>query len=82
MESGLRNIHHWVKLTYSPFTLTIEEFAYEDTGAAIDAGHKPPPIPEPGTLATLALGAAGLYAWRRHRQKQAEKEQQDAEKES
>ena len=30
-------------------------------------------IPEPGTLATLALGAAGIFAWRRHRQKQAEK---------
>lgn len=35
-----------------------------------------------GTLATLALGAAGLYAWRRHRQKQAEKAQQDTDKNS
>lgn len=29
--------------------------------------------PEPGTLFTLALGTAGLLAWRAHRQKQAKK---------
>ncbi|MDP6417201.1 MAG: PEP-CTERM sorting domain-containing protein [Gammaproteobacteria bacterium] len=73
----------WLQLTYSPFTLQLGQFAYEDTGAAISAGHTTSqPIPEPGTLFTLALGAAGLLAWRAHREKQAKKEQQDAEKDS
>lgn len=62
----------WVKLTYFPFTLTIEEFAYEDMGGPISADHTTP-IPKPGTLITLALGAAGLLAWRAHRQKRAKK---------
>jgi hypothetical protein len=75
----------WLQLKHIPGTLTLGQFAYDDTGAALAAGHggvPPPPIPEPGTLAMLALGAAGLLAWRKHRQKQAEKEQQDTEKDS
>lgn len=31
------------------------------------------PVPEPGTLGTLAIGAAGLFAWRRREQKQKNK---------
>jgi hypothetical protein len=69
-----------VEYTLSFYSPSIEEFAYEDTGGAISAGHTT--IPEPGTLFTLALGAAGLLAWRAHREKQAKKEQQDAEKDS
>jgi hypothetical protein len=53
--------------------ITIFEYAFEDSGGAIKAGETGTPIPEPGTLATLTLGAMGLLAWRRHRQKQAQK---------
>jgi hypothetical protein len=82
----------WIKVDFDigtpgdPSTrkLTIGPAAYSTGGMAITAGETSSgkggePIPEPGTLATLALGAAGLYAWRRHRKKQAEKAQQDAE---
>ena len=75
----------WLQLELNKATRQIKlgAFAYEDSGGPIKAGETgAPPIPEPGTLATLALGAAGLYAWRKHRQKQAEKAQQDAEKDS
>jgi hypothetical protein len=36
-------------------------WAYDDTGAPIQAGA----VPEPGSLALLALGAAGVASWRR-----------------
>lgn len=59
-----------------PYEGTVTGYAYEDTAAgAIHTRPLPlpqeaeggggPPIPEPGTLWTLALGAAGL--WRRVR---------------
>ena len=55
--------------------VTIEGWAYDNTGARIHAGALPTPTstPEPGTLsasglAALALGAAGLRRWRKKRQ--------------
>ena len=45
-------------------------WAYEDTGATILAGAgepDPDPIPEPGGLALLATGAAGLMVFRKKR---------------
>jgi hypothetical protein len=49
-------------------SLTIAEWAYEDSGAAIhlaDTGAQG--VDEPASLALLALGAGGLAAWRRRR---------------
>jgi PEP-CTERM motif len=43
---------------------TVTSWAYENTGAGIAAGA----IPEPGSLAMLAMGAVGLSRWRRRRQ--------------
>jgi hypothetical protein len=53
-------------------TLTIENYAYDDSGAVLPAGQ----VPEPGTMGTmamgaLALGAVGLRRWRAARQKAA-----------
>jgi len=45
----------------SPATGTLVSYAYEDTGAGINAGA----VPTPGSLALLAVGAAGLAGRRR-----------------
>lgn len=46
---------------------TLVDYAWGDVGDAIVTGQ----IPEPGSLALLAVGAAGLLAWRRQRAKAA-----------
>jgi hypothetical protein len=44
---------------------TMVDYAWGDVGDTILTGQ----IPEPGSLALLAVGAVGLLAWRRHRAK-------------
>jgi hypothetical protein len=44
---------------------TMVDFAWGDVGDTILTGQ----IPEPGSLALLAVGAVGLLAWRKHRAK-------------
>ncbi len=53
-------------------SLTIDNYAYDDSGAQLPAGA----VPEPGTMGSmamgaLALGAVGLRRWRAARQKTA-----------
>ncbi len=57
-----------------PGVLTIHSWAWETTPfAPIGAGHiapaYAPPVPEPTSLALLAMGAGGLMAWRRKKKK-------------
>lgn len=49
-------------------SIRITGFAFENTGLAINAGDTGAPIPEPSTIVTLgmmAAGALGLRQWRR-----------------
>jgi hypothetical protein len=58
----------WVRLTMNGTTgnsFTLVDYAWGDHGTPIVTGQ----IPEAGSLGLLALGAAGLLAWRRQRAK-------------
>ncbi len=64
-NNGGPDLYGWIAVTYndnaaSP-TLVMGDFAYDNTGASIAAGA----IPEPSSLALLALGATGVLARRR-----------------
>jgi hypothetical protein len=64
--SGLQ--YGWARITTDGApgnTFTLVDFAWADLGTQIAAGQTA--IPEPGSLALLAVGAAGLVAWRRKR---------------
>ena len=60
----------WARITMDGTianTFTLVDYAWGDPGQQIATGQ----IPEPGSLALLAIGAAGLLAWRRQRGKTA-----------
>jgi hypothetical protein len=61
----------WARITMDGApgnTFTLVDYAWGDAGTQIATGQ----VPEPGSLALLAVGAAGLLAWRKQRSKTAE----------
>ncbi len=64
----------WVDLEATISQITIYAWGYETVaGDGILAGAGQEAIPGPATLFTLAMGAAGLYAWRRGRKRKSVK---------
>lgn len=58
---GFTPVFAWIEVAnVSATQMTVVAWGYEDTGAAIDAGE----VPEPGSLALLALGAVGVMSRR------------------
>jgi len=59
----------WANITLGPNSLTFNNWAYENTGAAITVGATGVAVPEPANsavgLGLLALGAAGVSAYKR-----------------
>jgi len=51
-------VYGWLKLTVDSNTFTLDQWGYDNTGAAIEVGA----IPEPSTALLLGLGLAGLAA--------------------
>jgi hypothetical protein len=60
----------WIRITGGPtlgLPATIVDWAYEDSGAGILTGATAVPEPSSIALGCLAMGAAGLAAWRKRK---------------
>jgi hypothetical protein len=71
-NSGAGVQYGWVRVRMSKLTqnaFTVLDYAYADPGEPISAGQRSSAerAPDQGSLGWLALGAAGLIAWRKSR---------------
>jgi hypothetical protein len=56
----------WADIVIHPdYTISLNSFGYDPTGASITAGAGLAPVPEPDSIVLLALGAAGMAAFRK-----------------
>lgn len=55
------------------YGFTVNGYGYENSGASILAGQTAAPVPEPDTLAMMALGGLGLAVVRRRQRKTAQR---------
>ena len=66
-NAGAGEQYGWVSVTTEGTAgdnvFTINSYAYGDVGDVVLAGE----VPEPGSLGLLAVGGAGLLAWRKRR---------------
>jgi len=64
---GSQTDYGWASITISSHNITFNNWAYETSGAAIAAGAVPEPANAAAGLGLLALGAAGVSAYKRRR---------------
>jgi hypothetical protein len=70
LRDGRNYLNGWAQVVVdinfdATTTLTVRQWAYEDTGQGIHVSDVP--LPAGGPLALLGLGAAGVLAWRRRK---------------
>lgn len=69
--SGADTLYGWatIDINFASKTVTIENWTYNTTpNAQVHVGET---VPEPSSLALLALGAGGLAAWRKRKESRA-----------
>ncbi len=78
-DSASNTRYGWAELTLTSNSVTINRWAYEDSGAAIAVGQtssSSQSVPEPSSsLGLLGLGAAGVLRWKKRRQVEVAKEE-------
>lgn len=70
LDASNNKLFGWIRITGGStlgFPATIVDWAYEDSGAGILTGATAVPEPSSMALGCLAMGAAGLAAWRKRK---------------
>lgn len=82
--SGGNTRYGWAQMTITPGSpavgqgFVIQQAYYKNDGTSIAVGAVPVVVPEPSSMALLAVGSAGVAAWRLRRKDRAEAAAADA----